>query len=1700
MPETVGAVVEQTEAGLFTELEELLKEPAPLIPPPPPVFGPEAALDRLDLIGRQEAVNTAMDRMGAIARRSVLEGRNPEDALKQIEGAFFVETSPGRFETEPMWDVTGQPAARAVLGWAGKAFEKDREVFALAGDYARGDQTDPQRVLSLPRDKREKFFRFLFEQTVARERGTVGGVGASLIRGAEGAINNLEGFFGEFTRLGEDPELRAEFEKLDKEFRADVYVSPTDLPGVKERKARRFRLKERLEQSRKEVTEAGWTRRQIKELREAADPVTGRNWIEQGLFDVAGMLPNLLASTAAGAVGGPAGAIASAAWWVPQIATETLDDFRRDGLEINEVTKAVAIIGAIPEAAVEVIQIKGLSAGLRRGLGTAVKGSVRKFAKDWAKQGAKQWTREVAEEFIQGLNRIATKTAANYLTENAPGVDFAKELEQLGMEMRRAAVSLGILLFPGEVVGGLRHVRAVRGMEAAEAKQAKVLDDMFRVVLDPDIKQSDKNLIQRNINKVIAGEELAPKLEQRITDIANKAEEFEALKDVVPEVPSPPAEVKVPAPVEVPPPREAPPVTPAPPPIPAERRAEAPKIVPAKVEVKPEVPAIPTEPVSAQQVVLRPEIAEEAAELAPQNVTADQVLTEEDIKIRGKEMGVRIFESGERGKRGGASEIGSSYIIRQKDFDADIPLEDLIAAQLAEPEQGIRKGRRAGPGQSIADLIEFMKGLEQDAGRAFTERVLTRFAQMAPVAARTRKKLFNALDFQPEVGREAGGLSAEVVGAEYARLRKVLTPGLAKEIMKDRVFWQEGTPINVTPEKLAAYAQRARVKPRRAFFMGQFSMQMTNKQLVDFVKDRLPDREYKLIAAALEKVAKSRTPGERVKVLEAVGKMIERHEKASAILDLKEVVKKASKENLGPELKVKLDQLLEGVAISKPQPATVRKALSLMAAAEKDAVGVIPQKAIMKAREVLGRVGRKSVLEMTAADLRFLEQGVKAIMAQNKAREHLLWSRSVKTAQEQIGESTEDVARRHSPKFLDKEGVRTARRATSVIRQLAILSQMSYDTMVNMLAGDQGTAYRILFKGLKRGQDVTIEGTQAAQDFMHAKLEQMKVSEKDLRGFSDIFGGERSTDTVHIDLPSGPRLSLTRAQRIELFLHLQDASTRAEILKNKSAGIRLENETRTIRLTGPDIAAIRDSLSSDEKGLAGAMSAYVNGPLKAALNTAWEDEFGFEVARTPDYWRRRRDRDATEPNDIMRQWQDRLLQHQGLFKERTGTVKAVIVGDAFRSFFEIVNRTNNFVGKGRSVNDALRVLKSEDFRSAVKAGVRDGDFFLRQMESTIKDFAGMEIQEREALGTFATKLIRRAQVGVLGLKPHIVAYQTVSLLSAMNEIDPKFIASSKLLKFTNKDTRAEIFDWSPRLRARIQGSGHQILTPGAGTAGVQEFFGRRENIVQRLAMKPILAADTQVMYRIWRAAKVEGQSKGIDGDELMRFTSDRANEIVDRTQPTWDVLTISQIQRFARKNPLAKLFVLFSSQRNKNLNMVMRAMSNFAASKNKLAAFPAFARKVAVPTIINAMLIYFIKFGWDRLTRKKPPEPEEAILGVLDRLLGNWLIFGDVASTVLRTGEAAAKGKPPWFVDTKDNVLESGFRDVLLALYYVILGITQAADDQRFKSGPKRSLKKAPDSFWRAGESATRATGTLTGVPASGPLTILKKIRQEVQK
>jgi hypothetical protein len=437
-------------------------------------------------------------------------------------------------------------------------------------------------------------------------------------------------------------------------------------------------------------------------------------------------------------------------------------------------------------------------------------------------------------------------------------------------------------------------------------------------------------------------------------------------------------------------------------------------------------------------------------------------------------------------------------------------------------------------------------------------------------------------------------------------------------------------------------------------------------------------------------------------------------------------------------------------------------------------------------------------------------------------------------------------------------------------------------------------------------------------------------------------------------------------------------------------------------------------------------------------------------------------------------------------KGRIGGSAPIFVTDQYTNYFNELNRMATYVGKALPVRNAKYVLTQ--IEPAVREAFADGDIRMQDLYNHLRAYEGRDIGTGSTMERMAGGMMRRLTRGVLSLKPHTGAIQTISYGTALVDIPAKHLFSKDALFGSGKQTMKEIKQWGPELEVRFEGIGRMFMTPTLSPSikeQVRLFYGGKRPLASRVGLSMIRAGDRWAVLRLWRANKHWAQADGFTGEKLMQETRRRTMRVMDRTQPTSDPMTLARLQMEARRSPVQKALVFLTGQANKLTNIAVRAVNTYQHSKGTMADKAKLAKDVTISLGLNAAAVYGIGTGMRHLYGYDATEKSFAdhVVGVMNRAMGGWLLVAPTQEKIVSVIRKVAKGKSHLFLEPRHNPLvEAGDTGIevisaIAQLYY---------DDPRFKTGARRGEKKWPTNMRRAILAAMRALAVLTGAPTGG--------------
>ena len=958
-------------------------------------------------------------------------------------------------------------------------------------------------------------------------------------------------------------------------------------------------------------------------------------------------------------------------------------------------------------------------------------------------------------------------------------------------------------------------------------------------------------------------------------------------------------------------------------------------------------------------------------------------------------------------------------------------------------------------------------------------------------------------------------------------MRHRALPRTKKEI--NAVFkWYKGEPVAITPSRLLQYGLKHEAKGARVGYrVGQIEHGATQAQMLTFAEAALPPSEYNLVVRALKRITKARTPAEFEAVRRSINLMVENYERASAVqeyLNAQKRIKKLKRSDrdhrhpLRPEFQKALDTLTADFTVTVPRKTTQARFESVLKAAELDEIGEIPQRLIDQAKRVLANADKPSLRKMDPDDIRAIARAVQSIAKQNQHKNQLIGTARYRAVDAAVEETAATIAELHG------ETVTKVTRRSKLVHT-ATGANLSHDTRIARLVGETGAGQEILHRNLQTATGEAIALNMDAQAVVVDSLKTNNVTASDLRRQSESARGKPvpDSDLVKVELPGATLIDgtvitsvdMTVAERMELLSFLRDPANRAALLRNKQEGFTLKSNPlqEPIKVNAQTIAAIRDSATPEEGAISRDMMGYTNGPLRDAVNQTSMGTLGFEIWLRTEHWPRLRDPSfiKKEPSALIQQsFEVQLLESFDIFKERVEYANTpFLIGDIYAHYRSHVAKAAAYAAKTPAVHDALRLLADRRFTQQVRRSIPHGDDVLGDLNDSVRSYIGTDVVAVTDVSALAKGFIRRAHVGLLALKPAIIAYQKISLFNAIVEIEAKYIARALIPAPTQ--TQAEIDAYSSTLAARLSTPGYQIFTPGSEGASLLEFYFPKKKSLSSLLMLPITASDAGVIHVLWRAARAKMIDQGFTGDDLMRETAKLTEIIVERTQPTWDLLTISQLAEEGKYNAYLKILAtMFSSQRNKNFNMVVRGWARWQQSEKTVADFNQLAKSLVIPTLVNATAVHSISFGVSQgfvsafkalglldedADKRKLWNSDRAWLfhveGILRRMFGNWLIIGDFVNEGGRVVLRKILDEPGKIGVLHRNLLVQTSEDAVFMFAHLTDAILES---------PTGRTRASKVQFILFAERAANFASVAAGLPIQGLVAPARSIIQEKKK
>jgi hypothetical protein len=393
------------------------------------------------------------------------------------------------------------------------------------------------------------------------------------------------------------------------------------------------------------------------------------------------------------------------------------------------------------------------------------------------------------------------------------------------------------------------------------------------------------------------------------------------------------------------------------------------------------------------------------------------------------------------------------------------------------------------------------------------------------------------------------------------------------------------------------------------------------------------------------------------------------------------------------------------------------------------------------------------------------------------------------------------------------------------------------------------------------------------------------------------------------------------------------------------------------KISVEEMNTIIKTMSKDEKKVADTIYKYFNDIQKDKINKVSTDLNGFDIATEEDYFPIRTSsidlkkdslKQVKNMNETNRSFLSTTLEGMGIFKERKGASNPIILDDAFVASYKSMKEASAYVGLAGPLRNAKMLLNDSDFQR--KLVNTHGPEYLNTLKDYVRDVEGTATNTQD-VDRIISDVMNNITVSILGMNPWVMLKQPISYVLAGTEVDSKYLTN------LTPEKKEVISKWSPQLRSRLDGNVSREMGEVSQVGEVKNFFTHKKNIQQNVVMKGISEFDYQSIGRIWKAVTKETNDlyPDLKGDERMEHIAQRTEAIVRKTQPTFDIKDRSQIGR--SRNMWLRLLTKFSSQRNKNYMIAVRAIDRYNRSDKSFKAKSKLVKDIGAVSIISALLL-----------------------------------------------------------------------------------------------------------------------------------------------
>lgn len=726
------------------------------------------------------------------------------------------------------------------------------------------------------------------------------------------------------------------------------------------------------------------------------------------------------------------------------------------------------------------------------------------------------------------------------------------------------------------------------------------------------------------------------------------------------------------------------------------------------------------------------------------------------------------------------------------------------------------------------------------------------------------------------------------------------------------------------------------------------------------------------------------------------------------IKDLKNIDTK----HMSPEQAEPINELIAGIDLKNPTKKTEARLTATREYLQNNPEAELPSYILND----LIRLDKKPIRDMTVDDIDSLHKAVMHHVYLEKKKKEIKAGRRRRTREQLVEDSINEMkpAKKVETDLIDFPKIgKTAEKQKGRITLKNVFGVGSahehYDLIIESLAGQNSTMYKVLYDEVKEGINKQLKYRQ----------DTFKRFQKFIEGFTSKYKIKDIANWLNEEVKTG-KFNFTKGERMALYRHSLNEDNLEAILEG---GIGRKPKDIVIKITEEELNTILESLDSAEKEFAGSQVDELFDNQYEELNRVFQEKNGYPLEKVENYYPKevmpleRSDKDFVS-EEAIEQFKGRWLRigvAKGMVKERVGSVKPIFLNSIAFDINKSVMRSAAYIGLEIPLNNASNLIYDKTFRKQMND--RYSPLIWKEVEQGLRDIAGEHMSYSE-LERLMIKAKNRVATAMLGLNPFVMAKQIMSFPLYLVYVKPQYVVRGMIdYIFDPKGIVERHFIYSPEFLERVEGGFSRDVADVFKAQAEKRLYKGKEKRSERL-MKGIKLFDKNAVapgmqgailqvldeFRAGKLSREVGLALDIKDSDItslsatdkMKLAYKYADYATERTQPMFSPEHRSHVSKVSSRG--LQFFSMFGSFTNQALNLTMRSYRE-AVRTGDPAAYAKFSKALFLIFIVNTLGVVAIDELRDLILARK--NKSSFIAKILSSWAGYLFFVRDVASSVI---------------------------------------------------------------------------------------------------